>query len=56
MNNKTHLNFEGINQIINIISSMNLGLSDLKKIEFSKFKLQAVDKPKIITNNIPDPQ
>jgi hypothetical protein len=56
MNNKNHLTLEGIYQIINIISSMNLGLSDLKKMEFSKFNLQAVNKPHIITKNIPDPQ
>lgn len=28
MNNKKHLSIEGLNQIINIKASMNLGLSD----------------------------
>ena len=31
MNNKTHLSIQGLNQIINIKASMNLGLSDLLK-------------------------
>ena len=37
VNNKTHLTEEGINQIINIKASMNLGLSDKLKLEFSNF-------------------
>ena len=34
MNNKTHLSIQGLNQIINIKASMNLGLSDFLKYEF----------------------
>jgi hypothetical protein len=37
MNNKIHLSFEGLQQIINIKASMNLGLSDLLKSEFKDF-------------------
>ena len=34
INNKAHLTIDGLNQIINIKASMNLGLSDLLKSEF----------------------
>lgn len=37
MNNQAHLTTEGLNQIINLRSSMNLGLSDLQKSEFPNF-------------------
>lgn len=37
MNNKAHLSIQGLNQIINIKASMNLGLSDFLKSEFTKF-------------------
>jgi hypothetical protein len=53
MNTKDHLSLEGLNQIINIKSSMNLGLSDQLKSEFNK--IIPVEKPLIVTNNIPDP-
>lgn len=53
MNNKVHLTDKGLKQIINIKDSMNLGLSTIKKKEFTDFK--AVDRPIINTTNIPDP-
>jgi hypothetical protein len=52
MRKKEHLSFECLQQIINIKSAMNLGLSDLIK---SKFKNTVpVEIPIITTNNIPD--
>ena len=53
INNKAHLSIEGLHQIINIKASMNLGLSDMLKSEFSKFT--PVERPVINTENIPDP-
>jgi hypothetical protein len=35
VNNKTHLTVEGLNQLVNIKASMNLGLSDKLKTEFA---------------------
>ena len=35
MNNKTHLSIQGLNQIINIKASMNLGLSDFLNYELA---------------------
>jgi len=52
--NKEHLTLEGLQQIVNIRSSMNLGLSDLQKAEFSNFK--PVERKIINTQTIPDPQ
>jgi hypothetical protein len=52
MNNKEHLNFEGLKKIINIKSSMNKGLSDELKTEFSNFT--PVERQLIFTKNIPD--
>jgi hypothetical protein len=52
-NNKEHLKKEGLQQIINIKASMNLGLSDLLKSEFSQFT--SVERQFINTENIPDP-
>jgi hypothetical protein len=37
VNNKDHLTVEGLNQIINIKASMNLGLSDTLKSEFAGY-------------------
>jgi hypothetical protein len=37
MNNKAHLTFEGLNRIVNIKASMNLGLSDMLKAEFKGY-------------------
>jgi len=53
MNNKVHLIDEGLQQIFNIKSSMNLELSTIQKKEFPNFKF--VDRPIINTTNIPDP-
>jgi hypothetical protein len=54
MNTKEHLTIEGLRKIINIRASMNWGLSDLQKSEFSNFS--PVDRPINNTTNIPDPQ
>ncbi len=43
MNNKVHLTVEGLNQIVNIKASMNLGLSDKLKLEFPVYR--AVERP-----------
>ena len=54
MNNKAHLSSakrEGLNQIINIKASMNLGLSDFLKSEFNENI--PVERPFINTENIP---
>jgi len=53
MSNKAHLSIGGLNQIINLKASMNLGLSDLLKLEFKDFS--SIEKQIINTNNIPDP-
>jgi LAGLIDADG endonuclease/NADH-Ubiquinone oxidoreductase (complex I), chain 5 N-terminus len=53
MNNKIHLSFEGLQQIINIKASMNLGLSDFLKSEFKDFSM--VKREIINTENIPNP-
>ena len=53
MNNKAHLSIQGLNQIINIKASINLGLSDFLKSEFSKFT--PVERQIINTEIIPDP-
>jgi len=50
VNNKVHLTVEGLNQIINIKASMNLGLSDILKLEFPGYI--AVDRPVINNENI----
>lgn len=51
--NKTHLTEQGLINIINIKSSMNLGLSDKFKTEFKGYI--PVERPVINTENIPDP-
>jgi LAGLIDADG endonuclease len=53
MSNKAHLTIEGLNQIINIKASMNLGLSDMLKSEFKGYT--PIERPIINTENIPDP-
>lgn len=50
VNNKTHLTIEGLNQIINIKASMNLGLSDKLKLEFPNFI--PVERPIINLDNV----
>lgn len=53
INNKMHLSEEGLLQIINIRASINLGLSNLQKSKFPKFK--PVARPVIISTKIPHP-
>ena len=53
ISNKAHLTTEGLNRIVNIKASMNLGLSDALKSEFVGFT--PVERPIIITDNIPHP-
>jgi LAGLIDADG endonuclease len=53
MSNQVHLTKEGLQQIINIRSSMNLGLSELQIGEFPKNI--PVARPIIISTEIPDP-
>jgi hypothetical protein len=50
VNNKAHLTVEGLNQIINIKASMNLGLSERLKTEFPGYT--AVNRPVINNDNI----
>jgi LAGLIDADG endonuclease len=52
--NKNHLTIEGIHQIINIKASMNTGLSQIVKLNFSH--IIPVNRSFINTYNIPDPQ
>jgi hypothetical protein len=53
MTNKSHLTTEGLQEIINIKASMNLGLSDELKSNF--INTVPVQRPTINTTNIPDP-
>jgi LAGLIDADG endonuclease len=53
MNNKVHLTEDGLQQIINIRASMNIGLSDLQKFEFSNYNLVA--RPIISSTEIQNP-
>jgi len=50
---KAHLSMEGLNQIVNIKASLNLGLSDIVKSSFKD--IVPVDRPVISTQTIPDP-
>jgi hypothetical protein len=52
MQNNAHLTNEGLQEIINIKSSMNLGLSDDLRSNFSI--TVPVQRPTIKTINIPD--
>ena len=52
MKNKSHLTIDGLNKIINIKASINLGLSYFLKSEFLNFS--PVKRPVINTENIPD--
>jgi hypothetical protein len=52
MNNKAHLTEEGLQQIINLRASMNLGLSDLQKSAFPNYN--PVARPIIISTEIPN--
>lgn len=53
IDNKAHLNIEGLLQIVNIKASINLGLSEQLKSEFENFS--PVERPIIVTKNIPEP-
>jgi len=48
-----HLTIEGLQEIINIKASKNLGISDIVKSEFSK--INPVERAIIQTTNIPNP-
>ena len=52
MQNKAHLTREGLQKIINIKSSMNLGISD--ELKFNFINTVPVKRPTIKPNNIPD--
>jgi LAGLIDADG endonuclease len=54
MSTGDHLTKNGIQQIVNIKANMNLGISNLIKLEFSKIK--PIQRPIINTTNIHDPQ
>jgi hypothetical protein len=53
MNNKGHLTLDGLHQIINIKASMNLGLKNKFKQEFSQ--ITPVERQILCTNHIPNP-
>ena len=53
VNNKAHLTVEGLNQIVNMKASMNLGLSNMLKSEFDGYT--PVERPVIDYNVILDP-
>ena len=50
INNKAHLTVEGLNQIVNLKASMNLGLSDKLKSEFPRYGM--VERPVINCDNV----
>lgn len=50
VNNKAHLTVEGLNQIVNIKASMNLGLSDMLKSEFAGYT--PVERPVINSGSV----
>lgn len=52
--NKAHLTNEGFNKILNIRASINTGISQIVKSNFSN--IVPVNRPIITTNIIPDPQ
>lgn len=52
MKNKGHLTTDGLQEIINIKSTMNLGLSDELKLNF--INTVPVQRPTIKTIKIPD--
>lgn len=52
MNKGAHLTMDGLQQIINIKASMNLGISDTVK---SEFNVKPAKRPVIKTTSIPDP-
>jgi hypothetical protein len=50
VNNKAHLTVEGLNKLVNIKASMNLGLSGMLKSEFPGYT--PVERPAINSNNV----
>lgn len=50
VNNPAHLTVEGLNQIVNIKASMNLGLSDMLKSEFPGYT--PIKRPEINCDNV----
>jgi len=50
VNNKAHLTVQGVNKIVNIKASMNLGLSDILKSEFAGYT--PVERPVINYDNV----
>jgi hypothetical protein len=54
INKGAHQYIEGLKQIVNIKAAMNLGIYDDLNSDFSK--LTPVERPLILTENIPDPQ
>jgi hypothetical protein len=52
MSKRNHFSIESLKQIINIKATMNLGLSDNLKTEFSQYI--PVERPNILINQIPD--
>lgn len=52
INNKSHLNLKGLQEIVNIKASMNLGLSDVLKTEFPN--TIPVYRPLVASPQIPD--
>jgi hypothetical protein len=52
MNKDAHKNLDGLQQIINIKASINLGISETVK---SEFEVNPVKRPVIDTKKIPDP-
>ena len=50
VNNKAHITVQGLNEIVNIKASMNLGLSDILKSEFDQHI--PVERPIIYNSNI----
>ena len=53
MKNKEHLTLDGLNQILSLKASLNLGLSDELRDKFSN--IDAVKRPLIIDKDIPSP-
>jgi hypothetical protein len=52
MNKGEHISIDGLQQIINIKASINLGISESVK---SEFEVKPVKRPIIETTSIPDP-
>ena len=55
MNKKGHLSIEGLNQIISIKASMNLGLSDIINSKNDFDKIIPVSRPLVVIDDINDP-